>query len=113
MADHQTLRMHHAVLHLGRQQTRGRRTEHHIRPGHPAGRGQQLLLQLHALRHAFLDEVGSVDGLLRRADEAERTLRRQRRHRQLGVRPAGVGQHLANLAGRFRIGIEHRHVDGR
>ena len=102
--------LHHVALHLGGQQARRRRAEHHVGPGDAAGRGEQLLLQLQPLGCALLHEVGAVDGLLDGRDDPQRALRRPRRSCQLGIGAAGVGQHLADLARRLGIGVEHHHV---
>ena len=76
MADDQSLGVHHVALHLGGEQARCRRTEHHVGPGDATGRSEQLLLQLQPLGRALLHEVGAIDGFLDGRDDSQRALRR-------------------------------------
>ena len=110
MADDESLGMLHVALHLGGQQPRRRRPEDHVGPGDAAGRREQLLLQLQPFRRALLHEVGALDGFLDGRDDPQRAFLRPLHHRQLGVGAAGVGQHLADLARRLGIGVEHHDV---
>ena len=65
MADDKPLGVVHLGLQLGWQQARGRRREHHRRPGRGPAGGEQRLASAPSARGALLHEVDAVRCLLR------------------------------------------------
>jgi hypothetical protein len=68
------------------------------------------LLQLQPLGRALLHEAGAVHGFFNGRDDAQRSLGRPLRSCELVICPARIGQHFADFARCFGIGVEHHHV---
>ncbi len=89
-----------------------RRADDHVRPAARLAVGEQRLLQVLALRRALLDEVGVRDRLLdRRSTKRERPCAGHAAPGSAGAGPAGIGEHLADLALDLGIGVEDHHVE--
>ena len=110
MPDDEPLRMDHALLQARRQQPRRRRGDDDLRPARGVGSGEQALLDVEPLRRALLDQLGTLDGLLRGVDEGQLALVGQRRGEQPRQGAAGVGEDLADLARRVFVGVVEAHV---
>ena len=112
MADDEPFRMHMPVLHLGGQQARRRRAEHHVRSGR-ARWPRRSSCCFRSRRSGALSWTKSTPSAASSAEptNAQRALRRQRRHGQLGVGAAGVVEDLADLARRLGVGVEEQDVD--
>ena len=95
----------HVGLELRREEPGGRGRDHDLRPRGPARRCEQLALELDALGRALLDEVGIAGRVLRRRDEGQQALGRERRQGQPRGGPPRAREHLFDLPRRLGIRV--------
>ena len=98
-----------ALLQFRRLEARSGRPDRHARR-HLLDLRKDPVLQVQPLADRLLHIFGTLQRLGDAARHRQRALGRHRHIGECRQRGAGIGQHLADLAPRLRVGVEHRHV---
>ena len=111
MADDEPLGMRKLRLQVARKDARGRGADHRVRRGGGLDLGIDRLLDVKPLRHRLDDQLGIGDRLGDAGGKPHLPAFGKRRHGQPGNGMVGIRHHVADLARRFRIGIEDSDID--
>ena len=111
MSDQKPLGMGETALHVARQEPGGGRCDDGVGGRRGVDFGEDAALEIEALGHALLDELGAVDRLGDARGDSNNTSCRTRVAEQAGERALGVVEHLTRLAPGLRIRVEDRYVD--
>ena len=101
----------HTLLQLRRAKARGGGADQRITGRGGFDGGDDSMLQVEPLRHAFLDIIGTRHRRGKRVVKGQLAFGAKRCHQHAGVGTAGVLDHFVDNAAGVRAGVMHRDVN--